>query len=112
MSQAGRRHLAGCGWFWTWAAVGAGAALSVVSFIGTLTALPVVLAALLMLRQPTIRRSAFGVLSGAGLLLLYIAWLHRDGEYLNPIPWLVIGFVLLVAGIAGHALREQRAESL
>jgi drug/metabolite transporter (DMT)-like permease len=84
--------------------------VSVVSFIGTLTALPVALTALLMVRRPSIRRSAFGVLSGAGLLLLYIAWLHRDGEYLNPFPWLVIGSASLVAGIAGHAVREQRTE--
>lgn len=106
MSRARRRHLTGCGWFWAWALVGAGAAFSFVS-TGLLTLLPVALIAFFMQRRPSIRRSSYGVLSGAGLLLLYIAWLHRDGEYLNPFPWLVIGSASLVAGIAGHAVRDR-----
>jgi hypothetical protein len=105
-----QRHLVGCAWFWVWAVVGAGIALTFVSFIGTLTALPVALAVLLMARSRKIRESAFGAVSGAGLLLLYIGWIHRTGQYLDPRPWFGLGAVLLVAGIVGHALREQRGE--
>ena len=112
MSHARRRHLAGCGWFWAWAGVGAGAALSVVSFIGTLTASPVAIVALLMSRSAGARRSAFGLVSGAGLLLLYVGWIHRSGEYVDPRPWLVGGSAFLVAGILGHALKEGREDGL
>jgi hypothetical protein len=114
-----RAHLAGCGWFWAWALVGAAAALGTVS-IGPILALPVFLAAYLMASQPRIRRSAFGALSGAGALLLYVAWVQRAGpgttcwhsqtasgcdQNLNPLPWLLAGIVLFVGGIAAHARR-------
>jgi hypothetical protein len=33
----------------------------------------------LMASRPAIRRSAFGLLSGVGVLLLYFAWLQRAG---------------------------------
>jgi len=73
-----------------------------------------------MASRPGIRRSAFGVLSGAGALLLYVAWVQRAGpgttcwhtqtasgcdQHLNPLPWLVAGMVLFVGGIAAHARR-------
>jgi hypothetical protein len=103
-----QRHLVGCAWFWAWAVVGAGIALTFVSFIGTLTALPIALAVLLMARSRKIRESAFGAVSGAGLLLLYIGWIHRAGEDRDPRPWLALGSALLLAGIVGHALREAR----
>jgi hypothetical protein len=116
-----RGHLAGCGWFWAWAAVGVGAALAAVS-LGPILLLPVAVIAVMLARRPSIRRSAFGVLSGAGLLLLYIAYLQRDGpgvtcwhtatasgcdQHLNPIPWLAIGLACVVAGIVGHT-RQSR----
>ena len=104
-----RKHLVGCAWFWAWAVVGAGAALSVLSFIGTLTVLPVALAALFMGRKENIRESAFGLVSGVGLLLLYVGWIHRTGEFLDPRPWFGFGTALVVAGIAGHLARERRA---
>ena len=80
--------------------------------------LPVAPIAVLMYRRPEIRKSGFGALSGAGLLSLVIAYLHRDGpgttctpipsggiqcdEHLNPIPWLVLGILLVVAGVVGN----------
>jgi hypothetical protein len=107
VTQARRTHLVGCAWFWAWALVGAGAAFSTVSFAGTLTALPVALVALLMARQPSVRRSSFGVISGVGLLLVAVGWIQRSGEALDPLPWLALGLVLLLAGVTGHALRER-----
>ena len=108
MSVARRHHLVGCVWFWAWALVGAGAALSVISFIGTLTAAPVALVAFFMALRPRIRESAFGAVSGAGLLLLYIGWIHRSGEFYDPRPWWAVGSALLGFGIAAHAVRERR----
>ena len=115
-----RAHLAGCGWFWAWALVGAATALLSISSLGPLLAAPVVLVAYLMTSRPGIRHSAFGVLSGAGALLLYIAWVQRAGpgttcwqtqtgsgcdHNLNPLPWLLVGIVLFVGGIAAHSRR-------
>jgi len=81
---------------------------------------PVLLAAYLMPSRPAVRRSAFGLLSGAGALLLYLAWVQRAGpgttcwhtetasgcdQNLNPLPWLLAGIVLFIGGIAAHARR-------
>jgi hypothetical protein len=35
-----KNHLIGCAWFWAWAAIGAGFAFGVISFLGVLTLLP------------------------------------------------------------------------
>jgi hypothetical protein len=86
--------------------VGAAGALSFVSFIGTLTLLPTLIAGALLWWRRSSRESAFGVWTGAGALLLYIAWLHRDGD-IDPRPWLVLGALLFVAGIAGYVLRRR-----
>ena len=114
-----RAHLAGCGWFWAWALLGCAAALASIS-LGPILLAPVVVIGWLMASRPTIRRSAFGLLSGAGALLVYVAWVQRAGpgttcwhtqtasgcdEHLNPLPWLLAGIVLFVGGIAAHARR-------
>jgi len=116
-------HLAGCGWFWIWALVGCAVALAAVS-LGPLLLLPTLAAAAFMASRRRIRSSAFGLLTGAGALFLVVAWLQRRGpgevcwqrgtasgcdEYLNPLPWLAIGIVLVVAGIAAHAVRARRS---
>jgi hypothetical protein len=119
-SRTSRRvHLVGCVWFWAWALIGAAAALAI-SALGPLLAMPVLLAAYLMASRPGIRRSAFGLLSGAGALLLYVAWVQRAGpgttcwhtetasgcdQHLNPLPWLLAGIVLFIGGITAHARR-------
>jgi len=108
-------------WFVAWAVVGAAAALGAIS-LGWLVLVPVLIVAGVMFRRRGLRRSSFGFLSGAGALFLYIAWLHRDGprttcwrtasasgcdEHLNPLPWLILGVVLLLGGIVGHAARNR-----
>ena len=112
-----RRRRTGWVWFWAWALVGVGAALAAVS-LGPLLLIPVALVAALMVSRPAIRRSAFGLLSGAGGLLLYVAYVQRDGpgttcwhtatasgcdQHLNPLPWLVIGIFCLLGGVVAHA---------
>jgi hypothetical protein len=71
-----------------------------------------------MASRPAVRRSAFGLLTGAGALLLLVAWLQRAGpgttcwhtatasgceQHLNPLPWLLLGIALFAGGIAAHA---------
>ena len=121
--QARRAHLVGCGWFWAWALVGCAGALAAIS-LGPLLYLPTLLFGLMMASQPRARSSAFGLLTGAGVLFLVVAWLQRRGpgevcwhrgaasgcdQYLNPLPWLALGIVLVVAGITAHALRSRRS---
>jgi hypothetical protein len=81
---------------------------------------PVAVAGVLMASRPTIRRAAFGFLTGGGALLLYVAWLQRAGpgttcwhtatasgceHHLNPLPWLLIGIAMFSGGIVAHARR-------
>jgi hypothetical protein len=114
-----RAHIRRCGWFWAWALVGCAAALGAVS-LGPLLLVPVAAVGALMASRPAIRRSGFGLLSGAGVLLLYVAWAQRAGpgttcwhtatasgcdEHLNPLPWLVVGTAMFVGGIVAHARR-------
>jgi hypothetical protein len=113
------RHATGCRWFWAWALLGCAAALGFVS-LGVLMLGPASVAAALMARRPSARRSAFGFLSGVGLLLVYVAWVQRAGpgttcwrtatasgcdEHLNPLPWLLAGVALFTAGIVAHGRR-------
>ena len=113
-------HLVACAWFWAWALVGVGFAFSFVSFLGLLTILPVALVIFLLVRLHPI--NGFGLLSGAGVMLLVVAYLQRQGpgttcwhtatasgcdQHLNPIPWLVAGLVCFTAGVAGHARRSR-----
>lgn len=116
-----RAHLTGCGWFWAWALIGAAGALAFVSFIGFLFLIPAAGVVFLLARRGPIR-GAWGALTGAGALLLFIAYLNRQGPgetcyttatgggcdgHLNPIPWLVVGLICVVGGIAAHA-RQNR----
>ena len=111
-----KSHLVGCGWFWAWALVGVGFALGI-SAIAFWIDPKEDLAVVFMTRRRPIR-GAFGLLTGAGALLLFVAYLQRQGpgttcwhtatavgcsQHLNPIPWLVLGLVAFVAGIVGHA---------
>src|SRR3954470_7669154 len=110
----------GWGWFLVWALLGSAGALGAVS-LGPLLLLPVALLGAYLSTRPVARRSAFGLLAGAGALLLYVAWVQRDGpgttcwhtatgagceEHLNPLPWLVLGLAFFVAGIVAHARRD------
>src|SRR3954469_3860607 len=114
------RRSGGWGWFFVWALLGSAAALSTVS-LGPLFLLPVAFFGVFLLTRPAVRRSTFGLLAGAGVLLLYVAWVQRDGpgttcwhtatgggcdQHLNPLPWLVIGIALFAAGVVAQARRS------
>lgn len=100
---AGRQklHLAGCGWFWAWAVVGAAFGLGVTA-LGILVLPPATLAVVLMTRHRPIR-GAFGLATGVGSILLVIAYIQRSGQFYNPVHWLIPGLVLFTAGLVGHA---------
>jgi hypothetical protein len=59
------RRSGGWGWFFVWAFLGSAAALSTVS-LGPLLLLPVALFGVFLWTRPAVRRSAFGLLTGAG----------------------------------------------
>lgn len=106
----------GWSWFFVWTLLGSAAALGTVS-LGPLLLVPTALLGVFLWRRPAVRRSAFGLLSGAGILLHYVAWAQRDGpgttcwhtatasgcdQHLNPLPWLIVGVALVVAGVVAH----------
>jgi hypothetical protein len=94
-------HLAGCGWFWAWALLGAAVALGSLS-LGPLLTIPVlVIGVAIYTRRGA--HGAFGLLSGIGALLLVIAYVQRSGESYDPIHWLAAGLVFFTAGVVGHA---------
>jgi hypothetical protein len=107
------RHAITCFWFWAWAAVGAVGALGVVS-LGPIALGPALIASAALSTRQTARGSTFGLLAGAGLVSLFIAYVQREGpgttcwhtttaagcdQHLNPIPWLLIGLLLLASAI-------------
>jgi len=73
---------------------------------------------------PSSRRHIEGVIVGAGLPFLYVAYLNRQGpgavcysdghggggcnDNLNPLPWLVIGLVLIVGGVVFYVRNQRR----
>jgi hypothetical protein len=111
-------------WFVLWAFVGGAAAFGAISFlvVGLVGLAVAVLVAVLMASRPGVRGSAFGLLSGAGLLLLYVAYVQRQGPgttcwhtatsngcetHLDPVPWLVVGLVFVITGLLLHASRTR-----
>ena len=110
-------HRLDCTSFWAWAVVGC------VFAFGMLVFGPLVLAPLAVLAALRARRAALGLLTGAGVPLLWVAYLNRSGpgttcwahggssgcgEHLNPLPWLVIGLLLVAGGIAAFSRARRR----
>jgi hypothetical protein len=116
--------------FAAWTAVGAGACLALLTVLTIgLPVLVVVLiaGALLVRRAGTMEHGVTGLMSGAGLLLVFIAYLNRHGpgEYCqttaterhcasewSPWPWLVVGLFLVAGGalLFREALRGRGRE--
>jgi hypothetical protein len=101
--------------FLAWVLVGVGVALGFVS-LGLLTLVPSVILGAAFASSRTARRSAVGLLVGLGLLLVYVAYVQRQGpgttcwrtatasgcdQHLDPRPWLVAGLTSITAGLVG-----------
>jgi hypothetical protein len=96
-----RHPISRSAWFWAWALVGFVGALCAVS-LGPLLFFPVLLVAALMWSRPAARRSAWGLITGGGGLLLLLAWVQRSGDWVNPLPLLVVGIALFVGGLVAQ----------
>jgi hypothetical protein len=109
-------------WFVVWLLVGALVAIGLVS-LGPLARLRAVLIALALASSSAARRSAWGLISGAGLVSLFVAYVQREGpgttcwrtatgggcdEHLDPRPWLVAGVALVLFGVVAQVLVERR----
>ena len=92
--------------------------------LSVLFVVPVVVAVVVAVVRPNVLKSSFGLMAGAGSVLIYVAYVQRRGpgtgcwqtatasgcdEYLNPWPWLVVGLTLVVAGILAHLSQMRRA---
>ena len=108
--------------FWLWVLLGVAFGLCLTS-LGVLIALPLIALTVLMVSQRRLRSSWLGVLVGFGALLLFVAYLQREGpgvtcwqtatasgcdEHLNPLPWLVGGILFVTAGLVAQAVRAGR----
>ena len=104
-------------WFACWLLVGAGYAFALLSLltIGLLVLVVAVAGTVLLLIRPSARRGVPGLIAGAGLPALYVAFLNRSGpgevctstgtgqactDQWSPWGWLVGGLVLLLLGFA------------
>lgn len=117
-------------WFWfiAWMLVGLGGALGLVSFaLGILLLPAAAIGAGLLATSRVSRRWAAGSLSGAGIALLVVAYVQRDGpgttcwrnatgggctEHLDPRPWLLAGVVLFLAGIVVRIATRSRLQRI
>lgn len=116
--------------FLAWAGV---ATLVVVGFVSILSvgllllAVGCVAGALVLRWRNGLARAAFGVLAGAGVPFLYVAWTNRSGpgsvcthdrrgssctQELSPWPWLAIGLLLIASSVvAYHCTRKSSAQA-
>lgn len=104
-----RAHLFSCNWFWAWALVGAASTLALL--VLGLLAIPVVA---MLLWAAMIRgergSSAFGLLTGIGAVLLYVAAVQRGGDQsLDASPWLIAGLLFAAAGVLAYARGSRRS---
>jgi hypothetical protein len=102
MSLLSRAHLLSCNWFWAWAFVGAASTLGLL-VLGMLAIPPVALMVWAVSRGQR-GSSTFGLLTGIGAALLYVAAVQRGGDQtLDARPWLIAGALFAVAGVLAHA---------
>ena len=119
-SPGKRDHLKRCGWYWAAVPVGTTVALAVIVF-PTVGLVGVILIAALLSVSQCARQATLGLVTGAGLPLLFVAYVNRAGpgttcyrtvtsagcdQHLNPLPWLLVGLCLVAAGAMAQARRS------
>jgi hypothetical protein len=120
-TQRGHARLRGWLSFLAWVAVGAAIVFGFFLFSIFVLAAAVLVGVLVAL-QPSLRRGALGMLTGAGAISLWVAWVQRKGpgtvywhtatasgsdQYLDPRPWLAAGLLLVIGGVAAHLWRNR-----
>jgi hypothetical protein len=98
-------------WFLAWAVVGAAGMTALLTpfTIGPFVAVAVVAAVIALARTKRSYSGLPGLVAGAGVLPLFVAWLNRSGpgeicspgectEEWSPWPWLAAGLLLVAAG--------------
>jgi hypothetical protein len=123
----GPGRAAGWCWFLAWLLVGAcgGIGLAAILTVGAALVVLAAVAAVFLLRRGP-RRAVVGGVSGVALPLFYLAYLNRGGpgevchavpggqactdEY-TPVPFLVAGALVLVAGCVIHVMAGRRARA-
>lgn len=111
-------------WFAVWIVVGAAFALGSISVIG-IVVLPIAgIATALLARNKRVVAGIVGIVSGAGLPFVYVAYLNRDGpgtictatnggescrDEWSPWPWLGVGVGLVALGVALFVGTRRRA---
>jgi hypothetical protein len=80
----------GWGWFVAWSAVGALATFSFLTglSIGILFVPLVVVGLVWVARRSPKGAERIGFAAGIGVMLLVVAFIHRDGDGIDPKPWL------------------------
>ena len=100
--------------FWLWAVVGIGFGFGISAF-GVFTIPASLLVTILLLTQPKLRHSVYGVLVGIGAVLLLVAYINREGpgtvchtfsngfecahDLPDPKKWAGIGLAFVLAGL-------------
>ncbi|MDQ6686243.1 MAG: hypothetical protein M3Z50_01290 [Actinomycetota bacterium] len=100
-----------------------GVGLLAILTIGLPLLLVAVVGSVLLARKQPPRETFFGLVSGLGFPMFYLALLNRGGpgtvctttptsqscvDESNPWLWLVVGLVLLVGGVAGSIIHRRR----
>jgi len=114
-------------WFCAWAVLGALAITALISFVVPFVVIAVVVSVgvVVVLRRTTTQAfgSVFGLLAGAGLLLVWVGFHNRNGpgescwqtataggcsERLSPFPWLLLGGAFMLGAVIGQWRRNRR----
>ena len=89
--------------------------------LGPVVLLPAILAGAVMVRSQGGRQSWPGLLAGAGLVSLVVAYVQRAGpgttcwhtaaavgcaQHLDPVPWLIVGILLVGVGLLVQSHRD------
>jgi hypothetical protein len=106
------------------ALAGSALALGFVSFALWVFLIPIGLSLVsVVIAARAAHNSAFGLLSGAGISLLVVAYIQRDGpgttcwhtatasgcdQHLDPRPWLIAGVLFLAAGLVAQTMLSIR----
>jgi hypothetical protein len=98
-------------WFLAWCATGAVFSFSYVTGLSIgLLVLPFAAVLLLLAAwfAPGPGEAVLGFVAGIGLILLLIGFIQRDGEWVNPAPFVLAGIFACMLAVGGYTiLREE-----